>query len=165
MSHNFPRIPTFLQNLEFAKSWYKDVKGATDYKPVEKIPCHPTMENQYRTPPDRVNGNELFRRYPDGTLDLEHAKHIVLDALEAMRHGGKDSLSGYQQAALCCVFPDVFDFLDPTMVESTRKVLCKVNKEECKKISVLVALHLNEQENWNAGLGGGSLTPRSVTKT
>lgn len=161
----YSRIPIHLQSPEIAKALSNTIDNSTDLKKLEKIPTERMLSPQYRTPTDRVNGNELFRRYPDGALDYEAAKHIVIDSLNKLKQLGPDGLTRLEQSVLCCLFPDTFDFVDQAMVESIRKVMCKISREECKKISVLVALHLNEVMNHNAGYGGGSVMPRSETQT
>ena len=74
MSNNLPRRPVRFveQNEELLKSQEGIAgqrQGATDFsedQPVAQI-SRPTA--QYRTPIDRVSGNEFFRRYLSGELD------------------------------------------------------------------------------------------------
>ncbi len=152
---DIPRIPLWLQNPEFAKSMFAAMKGATDFQVTDKVESHPLIDPQYRTPADRNSGNVLFRRYPDGTLDVEYCKHEIIDALNLVRAVGPSGLNSTQQAALCCVFPDMFDFIDSTLVDAVRKVQCKVSKDECNNLKALVALHLATEQNWNGGFGSG----------
>ncbi len=153
----YQRVPLWLQNPEFAKSMFASMKGATDFQVTDKVESHPLMDAQYRTPPDRQSGNVLFRRYPDGTLDFEYCKHEILDALNLVRAAGPATLNTAQQAALCCVFPDMFDFIDSTMIDAVRKVQCKVSKDECNTLKALVAMHIAKEQNWNGGFGSGTV--------
>lgn len=161
----YSRIPFHLQSAAAAQELSKAIDNTTDLKKLESVPSERLMQPQYRTPADRVSGTELFRRYPDGELDYDAAKHVVVDALETLKQMGPGGLTNLEQAALCCLFPNTFDFVDEAMVESIRKVMCKVSKDESKKVAMLVALHLNEVMNYNAGYGGGSVMPRSETQT
>jgi len=172
MSKNNPRIPVHLlpANKELLKGFasFEDVKGGTDYKQEVGTEANlqeiPTSTYRAPTPGSRENGNELFRRYLNGVLDLEHAKHCVLDALR--RFKDKGILNTQEAAALQILFPGVAQFqghIDPGMVAAYRAVNLKITPEESIAISVAVSAHVAEQRNWNAGRGGGSVPGRSST--
>ena len=79
---HFPRRPVWMNDPDMAKSMFTEVKGKTDLTIVEDCPTHSKIEQTFRTPTDREFGNVYFRRYPNGDLDFEHAKNLVVDALK-----------------------------------------------------------------------------------
>ena len=118
MSNNLPRRPVrFVEaNQDLLKSqvgtaspgpgWAGQREG-TDYREEEvvyKVPAG--VQSSYRTPADRVNGNQLFRRYTNGSLDVKWAMHQVVDALHrAKESGGHDQLNSLEKVALSVLFP------------------------------------------------------------
>lgn len=167
-SSNLPRKPVrFIEaNQELLKSQEGAAgqrKGGTDYS---KDIAAPTISGYsvgtYRTPADRVNGNEIFRRYPDGMLDLGYACNKVIDALHIAKQGGP--LNSVQQAALSALFPMTFNYHDSNMVDHVRTVNCRITPMEAIVVARKVAAHLAEEMNWNAGRGGGSVPGRSDTR-
>ena len=170
--HNTPRIPVrFVSgNKELIKSMgadYSDVKGHTDYVNDVDADVHIAAMgpvNNYRTPADRVNGNEMFRRYLDGRLDIKYAVDKVVDAVH--RYKEKDIALYTQEAvSLQILFPGAgFDGgVDPAMANAVAGVNLKLTPQEIALIRFRVASHLAEEMNYNAGQGGGSVPGRNQT--
>ena len=150
---NLPRVPVrFIpENAELldqmAKSNDAGQKiGATDYQANSAGVLNQEMTPVYRTPHDRENGNVLFRRYPDGTLDLEWAKHQVVDAIHKVRDGILPT--SLEQAALSCCFPGTFSYIDNSLVDSVRTVNLRITPMESMAVAVLVAKHLQDELNF-----------------
>lgn len=156
---NLPRVPVrfIADNQELLKSQEgpHSAGHTTDYVQTEPVTYGAVNTATYRTPVDRVSGNEFFRRYVNGALDLEYAKHKVLDALDRVRRsGGVDCLNSEEKAILCTMFP--YQFPDDYGVVSTVvTVQMRISMFEVEAIRNLVARHLAEVMNWNAGYGGG----------
>jgi len=168
--NNQPKVPVrFIEgNQELLKS-QEGLAGqrlGTDWRDGEVQASHlPNMVPSYRTPPDRVRGNELFRRYPNGTLDLQGAKNLVVDALHRVKEsGGHDQLNALEKVALSVLFPMSFEYVASGMEQAVAEVQLKLSPVEVMQIRELVASHLAEELNWNAGLGGGSVPGRNTTR-
>ena len=142
-------------------------REGTDYRPNEE-PVSTVGAGvcaSYRSPSDRVNGNALFRRYPNGDLDIVSAVHCVVDALHrAKESGGMDQLNSLEKVALSVLFPTQFTDMDPMMVSSVAAVQLRLSPLEIMQVRGTVARHLAEELNWNAGRGGGSVPGRSDTR-
>lgn len=177
MSNN-PRMPVrFIKgNQELLKSqvgtassgpgWAGQREG-TDWRPGEESAYQvpPGVQPAYRTPPDRVSGNQLFRRYPNGALDVEYAKHCVVDALHRVKEsGGHDQLNSLEKVALSVLFPASFDYIPQGMAPAVASVQLRLGPAELLLVREAVARHLLEEENWNAGRGGGSIPGRHITR-
>lgn len=164
----FPKVPVrFLEsNDELLKSMDSGVKGSTDYINDTEVPTQASgVQSSYRTPHDRVNGNSMFRRYLNGSLDMEHACHQVIDAVHRAKHGAVP-LFTQEAVALQVLFPLSFSGdVDPLMAASVAAVNLNLIPEEQALIRAKVAAHLAEEINYNAGLGGGSVPGRSQTKS
>lgn len=169
---NYTRMPVRFvpQNQDLLKSQQPGHAGqrlGTDYRPNEEVVSKvgPGVQATYRMPPGRVNGNVLFRRYPNGALDLEYAVHKVVDALHRVKNsGGVDQLNSSEKSALSVLFPHSFDFVPPGMAAGVMTVNLRLSPAEVLQIKEAVATHLAEEMNYNAGLGGGSVPGRSSTK-
>lgn len=122
-----------------------------------------TMEPQFRAPGDRNLGNVLFRRNPDGTLDLDAAKNVVVD----MVHKTKDllPLTELEMLTLSILFPVVYTFVDPRLAGPMMAVHLRLEPWEVEQIKQRVAAHLIAEMNYNAGLGGGGDPGRSQTRS
>lgn len=153
MPNNYPKVPVRFvdSNDEILEDFGKSADagqriGGTDYLPGDASAPTGSMSAQYRTPPDRVYGNVLFRRLPDGSLDLDYAMHAVVDALRKVRDGV--ALTSLEEAALSCCFPQNFSYLDPGVVDSVRRVNLKITHEESVLVATKVAMHLQAQMNF-----------------
>jgi hypothetical protein len=134
--------------------------GAPETVPTE------TMRAQYRAPMDRPNGNVIFRRYPDGSLDYDNAVAIVMEVVNRVKNSrGVDPLTNQDHAILSCVFPPVFGpDVNPGLISSIRSVSLRVTELECMMIAMKVAGTLAEIMNFNGGNGGGSVPGRNDTR-
>lgn len=135
----------------------------TDYHPELRIASAQTIDNQYRVPEGRWNGNVVFRRYPDNSLDFNAAKNIVIDCIHKVKDEG--ILDNLEMTILSVVFPDTFQFIDPMIATQMARVNLRLTADEIRTIGELVSAHLKEELNWNAGAGGGSVPGRSVTRS
>lgn len=170
MSSNLPRRPVRFveQNADLLKSQAGiagQSKTATDFN--ENVP-HGTISrptSSYRTPVDRVSGNEFFRRYITGELDVPYAVSKVLDAIHrAKDSGGIDQLNGEEKTVLGAIFPLQFG-ISTAVAASMAMVQQRLTSIEVEQIRQTVAAHLQEELNWNAGLGGGSAPGRSQSRS
>lgn len=169
-NHNLPRRPVRFQEhnrnlLDSMGASYDLVeKSHPDYvndTTVGTLP--PGVQPSYRTPPDRVSGNKMFRRYLNGILDLEYACHKVIDALHKVRANAAP-LAPQDLMALQAIFPGNFNTgVDPAMAMATASVQLELLPSEVMAIRAKVAAHFAEELNYNAGYGGGSVPGRSVT--
>jgi hypothetical protein len=142
-------------------------REGTDWRPGEETAYQvpPGVKPQYRTPSDRVNGNQMFRRYPNGALDVAYAMHQVVDALHRVKEsGGHDQLNSLEKVALSVLFPMSFDYVPPGMAPAVASVQLRLSPMELMLIREAAARHLSEELNWNAGRGGGSVPGRHVTR-
>ena len=143
--NNFSRVPVryVSTNEDILKSEYAGSKlGGTDYKQTDTVP-ETAMVSQYRYPADRVNGNEIFRRMPNGQLDIDYAAHKVIDAIHIVVNKGP--LNAEQMTALSCLAPDTFQYIDPGMASSVLRATLRISVLECVEIMERVALHLAEE--------------------
>lgn len=144
--NNLPKVPVRFvpQNDELLNKSSNAGQSPTntDLKINQTVPDF-DMQGSYRAPHDRVNGNQMFRRYPDGTLDVEYAKHKVVDAIHKVRDGV--ALNGIEQCALSCCFPQNFSYIDPTCLESMRTVNLKISSHEAQIVATTVAIHLDKE--------------------
>lgn len=144
--NNFPRVPVryVSTNDELLKGQYAgSTLGGTDYKKTESVP-ETAMVSQYRIPMDRVNGNEIFRRYPNGMLDIDYAAMKVVDAIHIVVNGGP--LNAEQKTALSCLAPDSFGYIDPGMAASVLRSTLRISVLECVEIMDRVSTHLLEEQ-------------------
>lgn len=146
MSH-FPRKPVrFVDGNQELLSVQKAVSGTqsrdpgTNYSGATEAVYPAQMQAEYRTPHDRERGNEMFRRYPDGTLDYKYAANKVIEAVHKYRDNCE--LTGIEKTALSCCFPSSFSFHDAGVISATRAVNLRLSLEEQMKVSMLVADHL-----------------------
>lgn len=167
--NNFPRLPVkFVEgNSDLLKSVEASsggCSGATDYSESATEPVLTAhMDPQYRTPMGRENGNVVFRRYPNGDLDLEAAKHIVVDILHKAKD--KSPLTTLEELIVGCMFPGLFAFVDSRIAGSIMDVQLRLAPWECDLITRMVSAHLLAETNYNAGMGGGSVPGREVTRS
>ena len=155
-------------NSDLLKAQAGQSHEATDYSQDIAVATVATgMRGSYRAPNpnDRVNGNVLFRRYVNGMLDYDYACGKIIDALHRVKDsGGHDQLDGLEKTALSVLFPSQFTFIDASMVASTALTNLRLTTEEISVLRQKIAAHLAEEMNWNAGLGGGSVSGRNQTR-
>lgn len=165
----FPRVPVRYNpaNRELLKSQDEGLAGqkrTTDYsQELDLATVSRSGEDHFRVPSGRNIGNVFFRRFVDGSLDVEHAKHTVLEALHKVKDsGGVDTLNAQEHAALGVLFPSQFgvgvsSFMGP--------VQFRLSPLEIESVRQVVAAHLAEELNWQGGMGGGSVPGRSTTRS
>lgn len=169
MSH-FPRIPVrFLeQNNDLLKSMEVlsggHAGGGTDYEPeVLAGQVAPGVVPSYNAPINRENGNVVFRRYPNGELDVDNAKHIIVDLIHRVKD--KQPLTEIEKMILGCMFPLMFPFVDSRLALPIMTVQLRIAPWECAMVSELVAAHLKAEMSYNAGIGGGGDEGRATARS
>ena len=88
--NNSPCVPLHLQARAglIKSSEFEVYKDQTDYSPAVTIAVpEETMGPSYNAPRNRPNGNVMFRRYPDGQLDVDAARDVAVASLDAYRLG------------------------------------------------------------------------------
>lgn len=120
---------------------------------------HPEGEYKYQGD-DRPNTHmmSVIRRYPNGELDYSWAVNMVLDAVHNLNYPG--GLSTVQQALVTVVFPDKLREMEPMQAN----LMTQFSASEKQRVRKMVEERLKEEENWNAGRGGGSVEGRHVTR-
>ncbi len=138
--------------------------GGTDWKATETVNSVPEgVVPQFRAPGDRNIGNVLFRRNPDGSLDIDAAKNIVVDMIHKVKD--KLPLTELEKLTLGIMMPLVFDFVDPRLATPMMAIHLRLNPWEIAIVNERVAAHLIAEMNYNAGLGGGGDPGRAVTRS
>lgn len=152
-----PRVPLYIQHPEMVKA-----TGAQVNPSWESFAPNTTYEPNYKTQPfperPSTHAMSIIRRYPDGTLDYEWAKNMVIDAVHN-RHA-PHGLLPIHQALLTVVFPEKFRAIEPMQAE----IMTQFSPSEKEKVKQLVVAQMKEEENWNTGVGGGSVEGRSRTR-
>lgn len=139
----------------------KKAKEATSYRPG--ISHTPPVRDQYTDPKlaPRNVGCTPLRRYPNGKLDVKYVAGQIIDLIHKVQNAGK--LTEFEKALLTSILPATFQFhgMD-TRLAGTH---ARMSDEEKILVAMIVNAHLKEEENWNAGLGGGSVPGRHVTRS
>jgi hypothetical protein len=116
----------------------------------------------YRTPQKdslmREEGCTPLRRYPNGLLDVNYVAQQVVDIVHKAEMGG--NLTSFEQAILSVILPDKFQLADI----SISNTMARLTDSEKMLVALQVQRHLNEELNYNAGRGGGSVPFRHVSK-
>jgi hypothetical protein len=168
--NNLPRLPVryLADNSELLKSMEVLSGGqagqGTDYEPedlAQEVP--PGVVSSFNAPVNRMNGNVVFRRLPNGDLDLENAKHIVVDLLHLVKD--KQPLTEIEKLILGCMFPLMFPFVDPRLAAPIMSVQLRLAPWECALVTEKVAAHLQAEMSYNSGIGGGGDPGRSHTRS
>ena len=156
----YSRIPLNLQNL------HKALPDAvmTDWVEAQDDQTYqiaPGVNSDYRTPFGRSNGNVVFRRYLDGSLDIDGAKHIIIDVLRKTRN--LLPITDLEKLILNTVFPTVFPFMDAVVAMKMANVQFQLTPNELQDVAMAIAGHLAEELNFNGGAGGGTVPGRNLT--
>lgn len=115
----FPRIPMTIQHPEFfSKSASASAIGLTDYPGVDDVSTV-KVEPAYRSVSHDTYRDQLFRRYPDGHLDLPNAIRIVLEVVYKAKDGGP--LNEQECLMLSCCFPHAAEGRVPSFDGPTAK--------------------------------------------
>jgi uncharacterized protein YqcC (DUF446 family) len=156
MSDHGSRIPLHFQQPNLVKA-----TGAQINPSYESFAPHQVFTPQYKTlwSADRptTHAMSMIRRYPDGTLDYQWAKNIIIDAIHKMQY--PNSLLPTEMALISVVFPDKFKVMEPMQAN----ILTQFSDTEKYKVRGIVEAQLKEELNYNAGRGGGSVEGRSST--
>lgn len=154
-SNRFARVPLNIQDPRINKSGPQ----ANDSYGSFREDHHSDPKYQYQGQ-DRPNTHmmSIIRRNPDGTLDYEWAKDMVLDALNKV--GWEGALLPIDQALLTVVFPDKIQAMEPMQAD----LMTQFSPSEKDHVRAMVEAQLKEMENWNTGLGGGSVEGRGKTR-
>lgn len=161
----FPRAPVrfipihseLLSNQMQSRTIKQDPPNNPDHVPTAR------MESHYNAPAGRVLGNQLFRRMPSGELDLDAAKHVIIDIIHKVKDQGP--LTELEKTALGCIFPLMFPFVDARLVGPLTRVQLRLTPSEVDAIAQAVAAHLTAEMSYNAGRGGGGDPGRAVTRS
>ena len=165
----FDHLPRLPLNLQKALSGGTAEEELTNYQPSapEIVPVVPVgVVSSYRAPSDRVNGNVVFRRYPDGSLDIPAAANCVIDMVHRVQESDNSSgfLTNQEELILSVCFPRVFQFVDSGLLDRMREVNLRITADEAVLVAMKVSAHLKEELNYNAGNGGGSVEGRTTTR-
>jgi len=148
--------------LNLRKSGAEEViKSATSYRPGETH--NPRVRDQYTDPhlAPRNVGCTPLRRYPNGKLDVKYVASAIIDLIHKAQDIGK--LTEFEKALLTVILPKQFQFhgMDARLAGTH----AHLSDEEKILVAMVVSGHLKEEENWNAGAGGGSVPGRHTTRS
>lgn len=149
---NPPRVPLNFQNPNISKS------GPQKNPSWESARKHEIHRPEYKYQgQDRPNTHmmSVIRRNPDGTLDFQWAKNMVLDAVHNLSY--PHAMRDIHRALLTVVFPDQYEGMMPQEAD----LKTQLSNTEKQKLRKMVEAQLLEEENWNAGRGGGSVDGRA----
>ena len=113
----------------------------------------------------RSSGNDVLRRYPNGTLDVEYVALAVIEVIEKMKSADLGGHSGFQmteleKAILSLIVPELGKLkMSPRMAA----LITHISPDEKSLVQHRVAALMQEKRNWNAGRGGGTVPGRSMT--
>lgn len=166
---SLPRVPVYMVpgNASLLKGASAGAEsGATDFRmDNDYATVTMPMTQSYRYPADRVNGNEVFRRYLNGTLDLGYAKDKAVDAIHKVKR--RSPLLPEDCHVLVSLFPGVHEIVSVCseygIIPANAFIISKISPMEIDAVRQLVAAHFAEESNWNAGQGGGSVSGRGHT--
>jgi hypothetical protein len=154
--NNLPRVPLNVQNPDITKAGPQKNPSYESFGPHER---HQTGKYRYQGQ-DRPNTHMMstIRRNPDGTLDYEWAKNVITEAIHKLSY--PHALLPYERALVTVVFPERFREMEPMQAD----LMTQFSDTEKRKVRELVEQQLLEEENWNAGYGGGSDGGRGKTR-
>jgi len=150
MTH-LPRVPTLLQYPELYKSVPLSGETYTDYDhATDDVPRAVRDDSYYNCPTGRVNGNEMFRRLPNGMVDLPNAARLVCGALTQLKFG--NPLNDMEVSMLIGCFPMLmatkFPDRDTDTEKSILKVKLRVSDQELAEIAMAASAKLMEMHEW-----------------
>jgi len=138
------------------------VVKSTSYRPGESHRV-PVTRSQYDDPrlQQRNVGCTPLRRYPNGKLDVKYVAQQIVDLVHKAKDGGK--LTEFEKALLTSILPAQFHY--PGMDVRMTRTMARMSDEERLLVAILLQGHLKEEENFNAGRGGGSVSGRSTSRS
>jgi len=154
-NNTFSRVPIHVQDPSLAKANSHKNPSYESFRPHQ---VH-NVEYKYQGE-DRPNTHmmSVMRRNPDGSLDYEWAKNMVVDAIHGMSF--PHALRPIHHALLTVCFPDKYRGMMPQEAD----LKTQLSASEKARVRDMVEEHLLEEENWNVGGGGGSVAGRSKTR-
>lgn len=158
MANNNPYAGAVPLNLR-PQETSEEVAKSTSYRPGEIHPMtyrHPAQNPSL----NREDGNTPLRRYPNGRLDVDYVAGQVIDVIHKAENAG--NLTNFEKAILTLILPGHFQLIDPQIAAAFTHP--PLTDEEKLLLATRVMRHFNEELNWNAGQGGGSVPFRHVTK-
>lgn len=134
----------------------EEVVKSTSFRPgvSHKLPVRNQHDDLGRNP-----GITYARRYPNGKLDIKYVASKVIDTIHKVQNMGK--LTGDEKALLTLTLPGIF----PLMDEKIAGTMFRMTDSERMLVAIAVKQHMNEELNFNAGRGGGSVPNRHVTRS
>lgn len=148
--NNFSRVPLNVQHPSINKS------GPQKNPSWESFRSHEVHKPQYNYQGDdkpSTHMMSLIRRNPDGQLDYDWAKNMIVDAIHNISF--PHALLPIHQALLTVVFPNRFRVMEPMQAN----LQTQLSDSEKAKVKMLVENHLLQEANYSAGRGGGNLIP------
>lgn len=129
---------------------------------IEPLQHDVMYRNQYTddTITARNTGCTVLRRYANGVLCFNYVAGEIISILNKVRDAGY--ITEYEKAILALVLPKPFGKLINAKIAQT---MTKLTNDERMVLAHMVQAHLKEEQNWNAGRGGGSIPGRSVTRS
>jgi len=131
--NEFPRIPLHMQ-------------GRKESEPIRKSVA-PTVSVGARK-----GGNDLFRRYPNGVLDVPYVAGKVIEAFQKHQQANLGGHSGFpltqlETALLSIVVPGL-ELMDKRMA----KTLLQLSKTDKLRIQMHVKKFFADMQMWGAGI-------------
>lgn len=122
----------------------------------------PEYRSQYHdnTGTARNTGCTILRRYANGVLCFSYVAGEIISLLNKVQDNGH--VTEYEKAILAMVLPKPFSKMIDSKIAQT---MTKLTNEERMVLAHMVAAHMKEVQNWNAGQGGGSVPGRSTTRS
>ena len=167
MSNFGPRIPLHIQHPQLKKSYQKN----ESYESFRPNIVHGSGHYNDMQPGARADIPEQFRirRAPSGELDYKWVANQIIDAIHKLEFNGQTgdpnygsaSLLPLEVALLTVVVPEKYRKMEPMQAE----IMTQLSASEKDVLRAMVAQQIANENNWNAGFGGGAVPgsrPRNV---
>lgn len=154
MANYGPRKPIHMQDSELSKA-YKNPS-------FESFRDNEIHESGYKEMENRPSTHAMasMRRYPNGELEYQWAVAVIMDAVHKAERGMY--LTPLEESMISIVFPEYkVDAAEAAIAE----VRTKLSDTEKDNLRMMVEAQLKEEFNYNAGLGGSSVTGRTRSTT
>lgn len=149
MTH-FPRVPLNMTYPDLYKSEPMSGAAFTNNQIQAFDVTDGKMGPEYRTPENRVNGNEVFRRLPNGSIDMDAAVSRVLNAVSNLKFG--NPMNDMDCTILVACFPEAvgnrIPGADVAVAKASIRTKLRVSELEISDIAALTALKLVELHEW-----------------
>lgn len=166
-NYHFPRMPLHLQNAEIAKA----AKDNPSYESFRPNIINPTGNYRADFPDVRATIHDQcrVRRYPNSQLDVMWTANQIIDAIHKVEFNGTTGDPNYGSASLlpieCALLTVVFPAKYRKMEPAQAEILTQLTPSEKDQLRLVVLKQIQDEDNWNAGFGGGSdpmARPRNV---